>query len=50
MRSRKHLTLVHRPRVVAGEVVGDEVVDLKGVDAVEVVELVAAVNRVGTYL
>ena len=39
MRSRKNPTLVHRPRVAAGEVVG-----LKGVDAVEVVKLVTALR------
>ena len=39
MSSQKQPTLVHRPQVTAGEVVG-----LEGVDVVEVVELVAAVR------
>ena len=39
MRLQKHSTLVHRPRVAVGKVVG-----LKGVDVVEVVELVTPVQ------
>ncbi|KAK9984195.1 hypothetical protein SO802_033720 [Lithocarpus litseifolius] len=38
-------TLVHRPRVAVGEVVGCKVVDLEGVDVVDVVELVTAVRQ-----
>ena len=39
MRLQKQPTLVHRPRLIAGEVVG-----LKGVDVVEVFELVIAIR------
>ena len=39
MRSQKQPTLVHKPRFIAGEVVG-----LKGVDVVEVFELVMAIR------
>ena len=41
MRSQKQPTLVHRPQVTAGEVVG-----LKGVDVVEVVELAVRSSRI----